>query len=117
MKKLSEYKNEEALELLAELIVPVTEVLVDKEVVKKFRENKLKGIAYALKHHTKAVFACMAVLNGKPVESYTCNIISLPKTILDVINDKDLMDFFTSQSQEAEEESSGSATTTGKGKK
>lgn len=115
MKKLSEYKDEEALDLLANIIEPITEIVIDKEVVKKFKKNKLSGISHAIKRHRTAVFACMAALNGETVETYHCNIVSLPKTILDIINDKELIDFFASQSQEQDEESSGSATTTGEG--
>ena len=113
MKKLSEYKDEEALEVLGNLIEPATEIILDKEVVAKFKQNKLKGIALAIKRHRRAVFCCLAALNGEDEDSYTCNIVSLPKTILDVINDKDLLDFFGSQGQEMEEESFGSHTTTG----
>ena len=115
MKKLSEYKDEEALDLLANIMEPVTEIIIDKEVVKKFRKNKLSGITHAIKHHKRAVFECLAALNGVDVKDYHCNIISLPKAILEVINDKELIDFFGSQSQEMDEESSGSATTTGVG--
>lgn len=115
MKKLSEYKDEEAIELLADIIEPATEIIIDKEVVVTFRKNKLKGIKLALKRHKKAVFACLAALNGESVETYHCNLISVPKTILEVINDKELMSFFASQSPETDEASSGSVSTTGEG--
>ena len=113
MKKLSEYKDEEALELLADLIDPVTEIIIDKEVVKEFKKNKLRGISKAIKKHKSAVFRCLAVLDGTPDKEYHCNIVTLPKTILEIINDKDLIDFFNSQSQETDEGSSGSATENG----
>lgn len=113
MKKISEYKDEEALELLADLLDPITEILIDKEVTKTFKRNKLKGIAKAVKNHKSAVFKCLAILDGSPDEEYHCNVITLPKTILEIINDKDLLDFFSSQSQETEEESFGSHTENG----
>lgn len=110
MKKLSEYRDEDALDLLADIIDPATEILADKEVVNTFlKKTKLQGISLAIKKHKKAVIRCLAILNGVSVEEYHCNIITLPKTILEIINDKDLMDFFKSQSQEMEEESFGSA--------
>lgn len=114
MKKLSEYRDEDALDLLADIIDPVTEILADKEVVNTFlKKTKLQGISLAIKKHKKAVIRCLAILNGVSVEEYHCNIITLPKTILEIINDKDLMVFFKSQSQEMEEESFGSATESG----
>ena len=115
MKKLSEYKDEEALDLLADLMEPVTEIITDKEVVEAFfKKTRLSGIMLAIKKHKKAVFECMAILDGVPVEEYHCNLITLPKTILAVVNDKEFLTFFKSQGQEyLEEESSGSATENG----
>lgn len=111
MKKLSEYHDEEALDLLADIIDPVTEILADKEVVNTFlKKSKLQGTSVAIKKHKKAIMKCLAVLEGVPVKDYHCNIVSLPKTILEILNDNELMDFFKSQSQQMEEESSGSAT-------
>lgn len=115
MKKLSEYKDDEALDLLADLLEPVVEILGDQEVVKEFQKNKLKGISLAIKSHRTAVFKALAVLNGEDVKSYHCDILTLPKTILDILNDKDLLDFFLLQSQELDKEHSGSVTTNGEG--
>lgn len=117
MKKLSEYKDEEALVLLADLIDPITDIVGDKEVVSAFRKKgKLHGAKLAIKKHTKSVFKCLAILEQVPVEDYHCNIITLPKTILDIINDTDLIDFFNSQSQQMDAESSGSAMGSGEEK-
>lgn len=109
MKKLSEYRDVEALELLADLMEPVTKILIDKEVIAAFKKNKLAGVSRAIKRHKEAVFECLAILEGVPVSQYHCNIITLPKTILEIINDNDLVDFFKQQSQQMDEESSGSA--------
>lgn len=110
MKKLSEYKDGEALDLLADLLEPVSLILADKEVVKRFKKNKLKGISYCIKKHQKQVIEVMAYLEGVPVKEYHCNLISLPKTVLDILNDKELMDFFGLQLQTGTEESFGSVT-------
>lgn len=116
MKKLSEYKDEEALTLVADLIDPITDILGDKEVVSTFRKGKLNGVKLAIKKHSKSVFQCLAILEQVPVDEYHCNVITLPKTILDIINDTDLIDFFSSQSQQMDEESSGSAMENGEEK-
>ncbi len=111
MKKLSEYKDEDALELLADLITPISEIASDKKVISAFRKkSKLAGISVAIKQHKKAVMECLAILEGVSLEDYHCNIITLPKTILEIINDTELADFFVSQSQQMDKESSGSAT-------
>ena len=109
MKKLSEYKDEDALDLFADLIDPITDIMGDKEVVNSFtKESKIKGIQMMIKKHKGAVFQCLAILEGIPVEEYHCDILSLPKTILEIMNDEGLMDFFKSQGQQMEEESFGS---------
>lgn len=110
MKRLSEYRDEEALEILADLMEPVAEALQDKTIVEMINNgsNNLKVVAYLLKNHKKEVIKVLALLEGVPVEEYHCNIISLPKQVLDILNDKDLRDFFQSQGQMMEEKTSGS---------
>jgi len=102
MKKLSEYKNEEALDLLADIMVPIAGIMTDKNIRKKFTKNRIEGISYLLKHHKKAVLEIMAILDGVPVKEYTCNMITLPKQILEILNDADLMDFFDSSLEQEE---------------
>lgn len=97
MRKLSEYKDGEALELLAEIIEPATLIIADKKVFKEFKKAKVKGISYILKKHKDRVVKILAALEGIPEEEYHCNIITLPKVLIEIMNDKDLVDFFGSQ--------------------
>lgn len=110
MKKLSEYENEEALNLLAEIIEPVSSIFSDKEFVDSFKDSKLSAIKYVLKVHPKDVISILASLDGVPVEEYKCNAVTLPIMLMQVLNDKELLDFFKSQGLEMAEKSSGSAT-------
>lgn len=110
MKKLSEYKNEEALDLLAEIIDPVALIFADKKFVENLQKNKLSAIKYVLKEHSKSILEILASLDGVPVEEYECNVITLPITLMQVLNDEDLLDFFKSQGLKMEDESFGSAT-------
>lgn len=98
MLKLSEYKGEEAVEILADILDPATEILADKEVEKIFGEkNYLKLAKYILKQHKASILELLAILERKDVEEYKkeVNIFTLPKTILELLNDKDLLQFFT----------------------
>lgn len=111
MKKLSEYKDDEALDLLAEMLEPCVEVFSDKELVTLIRtDTKMKAIQYAIKHHKREIVEIMAILNGVPVENFHYNVFTLPKMIVEVLNDKDLVDFFHSQGQMASQNDFGSAT-------
>lgn len=111
MKNLSEYKDEEALDLLADLIDPVIEIFGDKEIAKVYRSGeKLKTVKLAIKNHKKSVIRLLATLEGVPIEEYHCNIFTLPKTLLAIMNDPELSDFFDAQSQTDLEDVSGSVT-------
>ena len=111
MKKLSEYRNEEALDLLADMIEPCVIVFGDPDFIKAARARDITGtIKYLLKNHQKSVIEILAILEGVPVSEYQCNLATLPVTLLQILNDSDLMSFFKSQGQELVQTSSGSAT-------
>ena len=112
--KLSDYKDEEALDLLVELIEPAAEIFSDKEIAELIRNNgkPMSAVKLAIKNHKKSVIQILATLEGVPVEEYHCNIFTLPIALLNLLNDKDLMSFFSSQGQMMEANSSGSATET-----
>ena len=109
--KLSDWKGEEAIELLADLLDPISEIFTDKEwnAKRKTGATKMELIKLALKGHKKAVLRIMALLNGEDPETYEPNIVQLPITIMQLLNDEDLLKLFQSQGQMMPEESSGSA--------
>ena len=112
--KLSDYKDEEALDLLVELIEPAADIFSDKEIAELIRNNgkPMAAVKLAIKNHKKSVIQILATLEGVPVEEYHCNIFTLPIALLNLLNDKDLMNFFSSQGQMTDVNSSGSATET-----
>ena len=110
MRSLSSYKDEEALDVLADLLEPVMEIMSDKEVADSIRsKNKAKGIKLAIKNHKASTMEVMAILEGVPVEEYHCNLLTLPLMLLKVLNDPELVSFFSSQAEIVSEMSSGSA--------
>ena len=111
MRKLSEYKDEEALDLLADILDPVCEIFVDKAVITPLQSgNKVKAVSVAIKNHKKEVVEIMATLNGVEVKDFHYNIVTLPKMVLEILNDKDLLDFFSSQGEEVTKTPFGSVT-------
>ena len=107
--KLSEYQGEESLDLLADLIEPAGEIMSDKEIGEVFKKNRFKAIGMAIKNHKKAVMQIMATMDGVPVDEYKFNVFTLPLKILEILNDPDLVQLFTSQGQTGDAISSGSA--------
>lgn len=112
MKKLSEIKNEDALDVLAEILEPAGELFADKDLRKIFENggNRTELVKKILKEHKTAIIKIMAALDGIPYEEYECNIITLPLKLLDLFNDEDLLQFFQSQGLTMGDKYSGSAT-------
>ena len=107
--QLSDYKGEEALEILADLIEPAAEIFGDKEFARRYRTNRLEAAKYALKNKGKAVITVLAVLDKENPETYQPGLLTIPVRLLEVLNDPDLVSLFTSQAQNAEKTSSGPA--------
>lgn len=100
MKKLSEYKNRDALDKLADIIEPLGELMSDKNFLAALNTDKWKAIKIAAKNHPDASLAFLAAVDGIPVEEYECGVMALPLRMMEVFGDPDLYAGFTSQAQE-----------------
>lgn len=109
--RISDYRGEEALDLLADLLEPASEIMLDTEFVSLAREGKtMKAVKVAIKNHKKAVIEILARLDGKEPDDYEVNFFTLPKQVLEIMNDGAIKDLFTSRGQKITNGSSGSAT-------
>lgn len=101
--KLSEYKNEEALDILADILEPSAKIFSDKDVKKTFEKGgQISAIKTAIKKHKKEMIEILARLDNVPVAEYKCNILTLPVKIMEILNDTELTSFFNSQRQTGE---------------
>lgn len=102
MKKLSDYKGEEALDLLVDILEPCVEIMSDKEAVALLysKDKKTDGVKKLIKDHKKAVMELLAAMEGVPVDQFECSIYTLPVRLLEILNDKELLAFFTAQQSE-----------------
>ena len=106
--KLSEYKNEDALVLLADLIDPLATIFSDKKFYKVFQKgNKAEIIKYLLKNRPTQVLEIMARLDGVPPKEYEANFFTLPAKLMEILSDEELMRFFASQGLKMDNESFG----------
>lgn len=95
MRKFSEIKGEDALDVLADILEPISEIVADKKFVNLLTGNKkAQAAACALKHHKKEVLTILAVLDGTPVEEYAPSVLEIPALILKLLNDPDLIKVF-----------------------
>lgn len=112
MRKLQDIKNEEALDVIAELLEPLSEIFSDPEFVKVRNDGKktlIEKVQWAIVNHKKAIIKALAIIDGEPYETYEISALMLPIRILEIVNDKDLISLFTVQGQITELTSSGSA--------
>ncbi len=112
MKKISEYKNEDALDLLADLIEPATEIFSDKEIQKMRKEGKapLKIAKVVLKKHKGSLMELLAALHGCEVSELELTIPQIVSDLALLLKDSELVEVFQSQGQKKGSTSSGSAT-------
>lgn len=98
--KLSEIKGDQALDTLAELIDPIQIILGDGTFQEKVKDKpKLEIVKILLKEYKKPIIEIMAILDGVPVDEYEINLLSLPKKLLEILNDEEVMSLFTSAEQ------------------
>lgn len=109
--KLSDYKDEAALDLLAELIEPASEILADNAVRDAASARKTwRAVALAIKNHKASVMKVLAALEGVPVEDFHCNVMTLPAKLVELFDDPDIAQLFTFAGQTEEQTASGSLT-------
>lgn len=110
-RKLSEIKGEDAIDVLADILEPLTIIMSDDEIRKavKAKLPNIKIIYLALKSHKKEIVKILAVMDGQDAETYEVNLLELPARILEILNDETLMSLFTSQGQMMGSEHSGTA--------
>lgn len=100
---LSDYKGEEALDVLADIIEPLTVILGDP-AMQELAAKEAPPVAYIkpiLKDHKKEIIEVLARLENETVEQYRSHmtILSLPVALLSLINDPEVQNLFHSQEQ------------------
>lgn len=117
MKKLSEFKDDEAMDVLAEILDPMVSMMQNKAFVlalrgdkdKEILPNRVEAIKIAITDNRSDVVKIMAILNETPVEDFHYNLLTLPQMMVEMFNDKELMDFFGYRSEKDSQIPFGSA--------
>jgi len=111
MKKLSEIKGDEALDVLADLIEPITNICVDEDVKNAFKsgEKLAKAISVIVKNHKREVTTILAVLEGEDPDKYEPTVFELPVKLMQLLSDETVMSVFRLQGLTGGAKSSTSA--------
>lgn len=111
---MRELSNEEALDLFADLMEPVAEILTDDDVKRGYAEKPIKGIRLAIKRHKRTWVKILALLDGVPESKYQVNVLTLPMKVLELVNRPDfqpiVQELFQLQDQMTAVDASGPAT-------
>ena len=114
IKNLADVKGDAALELTADLIDPVTEIMSDPAVAAAYRGtekepgSKAKAIKVAIKTHKKAVTTILALMDEEDPKTYQPSAMVIPVRLLQILSDPDMNSLFTSADQSSEGNTSGS---------
>ena len=103
--KISEFRNEAGLEVIADIIEPLSVVFRDQEfrkMVEGGSVNRFQVVGYLLKNHAKPVIEILARLSGTTPGEYDKSVIGMTRDLLDLLNDEELRDFFPSQGQKSD---------------
>lgn len=98
--KLSDIKDEAAIDAIADIIDPVMAIIADEEIQAELRSGKPRTMLVApiLKKKKKEVVEILAILNGEKVENFHFNLVTLPVMLLQLLNEindnKELADLF-----------------------
>lgn len=112
MKKLSEFKNEKGVAVIADLLAPIARMAQNIQGIDN--ESPLGFVSEMLKRNPKEIIEIFAILSETPVEEYECDGASLLANTITLASDKELMELFGLQSQT--KTSSGSASETIEGR-
>ena len=114
--KISQLSTDRAMDLLCEIVTPVTNIMTDEELIKELKSavdfekantmaEKIalitgkftKILPLILKKRKADLFSILASLNEKTIEEIgSQNVIKTMSQIKDIAKDKELLDFFKS---------------------
>lgn len=113
--KLSDIKGERAIEVIADLIEPISNIANDKDCADVFTVKAVKGekaevtakkhlikkVPVLLKNHKADVIKIIAILDGKDASEMT--VFGIVGFLINVIKDEALIELFTSAARSVEE--------------
>ena len=109
--RLADIKGEKAFEVLANILTPIS-VLAQDDEFKRLRkeESTMVAVQYLLREYPSELKEIIAYLDMEDPATYEVSLLTLPKKVIELINDPEVLALFPSQGQQMGETSTGSAT-------
>lgn len=124
--KLSQIQGERTIDVIAEIIEPVTNIAMDKTAKELFSRKQLpegmtpneffakrlkENAPTLLKSHKADFIQIFAAIEGKTVEEYSCelNLVKMINDLIELLTDEVFLSLFQSAQTKTESASSGNA--------
>lgn len=112
MKKLSDYKGNDAIDLWADLLIPFTNIMGDEKVANAIR-SKMSTMMIAqaiLRNHKEDAIEILTRISGEPVDGLNV-VIQLISLLADIGQNDDIKSFFGYAEQVNKDSESGGSVT------
>lgn len=97
--RLSDFKDEKAIEVVADLLEPIFNIVSNAENAKAKDDGMIKFAGAMLKNSAKDVMSMLAILDDKEPSEYHCNAASVMRDVVNMLSDPELMQLFGLQRQ------------------
>ncbi len=109
--KIDSFVREDAIDLIANLLDPVSRILAVEKTKEVFETKTVIEIAvYILKNFKQEALEIVCVINGEDPQKWKFTAYDVINTLTEVLNNPQIMEVFGLRSQKEESDSSGSAT-------
>lgn len=87
MRKLSDIKGEESIDVLAEILVPIVDIANDEEVRSAMEKNVAACASVALKKHKGEIIDILTVIDGRSKEEMLeeLDMLTLPTMLIEIL--------------------------------
>jgi hypothetical protein len=97
--KLSEFRDEKAVEVVAKLLVPIGRIVSNKDNAKARGGSNLEFASAILANNPADVKDMLAILNDKGPSEYHCTAATVIFDVMNMLDDEQLLQLFGLQRQ------------------
>jgi hypothetical protein len=97
--KLSDFKDEEAIEVISDLLAPIERIATNKNTATAKGGTVLSMARAMMKNNAAEVKEILAIMNRTEPEEYHCTAASVLKDLMELLSDTEFLRLFGVQSQ------------------